>query len=172
MHDTIDIELNLIDIVTEDYEGNKINSKQIHTFLSINNKIINFHTDYDSFLLYSKDCRSWYEKENNIQKQIYSDFYPFNCTCGIGGCAGLWNGIFTKYRKKSVEWRLKKEDGYGFLDKTFYSFDRNQYDQVVNKIYNFLLTNKEEYIIINGYGDPEPISALLDFWNKEKLINF
>lgn len=69
----------------------------------------------------------------------YSAFYPFSCSCGDAGCAGIWGGIKVRVRKHTVEWRINKDDGYGgFLDKTFYSFDRRQYEKAYKNFIHWM----------------------------------
>ena len=61
----------------------------------------------------------------------WSAFEPFSCTCGASGCAGIWDGVYVKARKHSVEWRLRKNTGYeDFMPKRFFSFSREQYVKV------------------------------------------
>ena len=58
----------------------------------------------------------------------WSVFEPFSCTCGASGCAGIWDGIYVKARRHSVEWRMRKNTGYeSFMPKRFLSFSREQY---------------------------------------------
>lgn len=59
----------------------------------------------------------------------WSVFQPFTCSCGNAGCAGIWDGIYVKERGHSVEWRAKLENGYGFLLKSFFNFEKQQYKQ-------------------------------------------
>lgn len=55
------------------------------------------------------------------------EYEIFTCSCGIAGCAGIWEGIKVKFRKHTVEWRIPRNAGYDFLDKTFYSFSRKEW---------------------------------------------
>lgn len=71
----------------------------------------------------------------------WSSFELFSCSCGVAGCAGIGDGIYVKVRKNSVEWRAAKEDGYGFLGKSFFSFDRKQYEKAFG---NFLFWLESE----------------------------
>ena len=82
--------------------------------------------DTSALIFQSMDSRIWYDKRNHTISDA-SGFYAFNCSCGEPGCAGYWNGIRVKVRKKTVEWRVTVEDGYGFLGQNFFSFDKNQY---------------------------------------------
>lgn len=51
------------------------------------------------------------------------------CTCGVPGCAGIFEGTKIKHRKYSVEWR----DIDSGLPQKFYSFDVENYRATVNK---------------------------------------
>lgn len=90
-----------------------------------------------------KDCYGywyWYA-DGNINKEVqvkdqgsHSMFYPFTCSCGVAGCAGIWDGVHLKVRGHSVEWRVKKGMGYHFLPKRFYSFSKEQYFEAINEL--------------------------------------
>lgn len=125
---------------------NDVDCSRIETTVYINNKEITQFTDIYAFFANILDkqmgnyhfegcCR--YDRETNkvITKQWaynYSGFYPFTCSCGVAGCASIWDGIHSKYRKHSVEWRIGKHDGYhNILDKQFYSFERYNYEEEV-----------------------------------------
>lgn len=58
-----------------------------------------------------------------------SNFYPLTCGCGEPGCAGYINGVFLKKRKYTTEWRVKADEGYQNVLKSFYSFENNQYEK-------------------------------------------
>lgn len=116
------------------------NDGYLETCLEINNSVVNHFTNPFSFLFYWKESTDL-NKNNHcgFTTQYYSDFEPFTCSCGISGCAGIWNGILVKWRKNTVEWRLPKriKHGYNFLDKSFYSFDREEYEQVAKDVMSF-----------------------------------
>lgn len=80
------------------------------------------HVDVYSLALYWSD-----HTPSRDKNYPYSAFYPFSCNCGVAGCASIWDGIYVKSRKHSVEWRASKADGYKFLPKRFFSFDKAQY---------------------------------------------
>lgn len=65
----------------------------------------------------------------NWKGATWSVFQPFTCSCGVSACADVYDGIYVKARKYSVEWRAKREDGYGFLPKTFFNFERKAYEK-------------------------------------------
>lgn len=64
-------------------------------------------------LAFNIECSKKQRQFNSITQT--SDFEPFTCSCGIAACAGIYNGIRTKYRKNTVEWRSNPNDGYVFL---------------------------------------------------------
>lgn len=68
-----------------------------------------------------------------------SVFEPFSCSCGNAGCAGIWDGIYVKERGHSVEWRAKYKNGYSFLVKSFFNFEKEQYKLA----FNYLLSDIE-----------------------------
>lgn len=144
---------------TAEYEetGNNVTIYNVDCRVEINGKEIKHYTDLFAFLreFVNKSVVSnyadWYGESYKdtgikyiaITKSWHynlTDFYPFTCSCGVAGCASIWDGIHVKWRKNSVEWRIKdKRDGYEkILDKMFYSFDRKQYEQEVLTAYQTL----------------------------------
>lgn len=140
----------------------------LECYVLINNKPVNIFCDFTEFLLSSKDNRNYYDKKYYpTHKELdYSSFEPFTCSCGISGCAGIFDGIYTRYRKYSVEWRIPKDCGYeGILDKTFYSFDRRQYQDQIDYLWKFLDDNKDVLVYDSnndGYWDED-----LDEWVEQ-----
>ncbi|WBF79539.1 hypothetical protein BNCALIDO_00150 [Aeromonas phage vB_AdhM_TS9] len=143
----------------DNYEetGNNVTKYDIECKVEINGKEIKHYTDLFAFLRefvnksvvsnsanwsgesykdtgtdYIPITKSWHYGQSN--------FYPFTCSCGVAGCSSIWDGIHVKWRKNSVEWRIKdKRDGYeDLLDKMFYSFDRKQYEKEVLTAYKTL----------------------------------
>lgn len=116
--------------------------------------------DITALMFDSLDSRSWHERITNDKSDTKeSNFYPFTCSCGEPGCAGIWNGVRVKNRRKTVEWRTSKEDGYTFLDKQFYSFDKAQYIQEmsglfqrIEEIEGLLLVPVYIRLSVSGYG--------------------
>ena len=77
---------------------------------------------------------SWDEIIYPDNERKYSNFYPFTCSCGHAGCDGIFDGVHLKVRGRSVEWRVNKNMGYIFLDKTFYQFDKQDYFDMLEKL--------------------------------------
>lgn len=104
---------------------------------------------------------------------IRSAFQPFSCSCGIAGCAGIYDGIYIKERKYSVEWRAKKEDGYEFLPKTFFSFEKHHYASAFNKFFFWLMTQEDvdkKLCVDLGYysGDETTVEDFFNWLEKCK----
>ena len=100
----------------------------------INNQKIKSFVDYFA-LFYDVLDRGYTNPFWSEGQGTDSNFYPFTCSCGNAGCASIWNGIFSKHRKYTVEYRIKNKElnGYSFLPKSFYSFDKQEYiNQIVN----------------------------------------
>lgn len=91
---------------------------------------------------------------NNFKK-VDEDI--LTCSCGVSGCAGIFYGTTIKVRRKTVEWR----DIDSGLPKRFYSFDRNQYKSVVNKITEYLqyIASQNEMNNADGYYGVYPSSS-------------
>lgn len=145
------------DIDNYEETGNNVTKYAIECKVEIDGKEIKHYTDLFAFLreFVNKSVVSnyadWYGESYKDTGTDYvaitkawrynlTDFYPFTCSCGVAGCASIWDGIHVKWRKNSVEWRIKdKRDGYEkILDKMFYSFDRKQYEQEVLTAYQTL----------------------------------
>ena len=145
------------DIDNYEETSNNVTKYDIECTAEINGKDVKHYTDLYSFLreLVNKSAVSNYANWSGesykdtgigyiaITKAWYYNltcFYPFTCSCGVAGCASIWDGVHVKWRKNSVEWRIKdKRDGYEkILDKMFYSFDRKQYEQEVLTAYQTL----------------------------------
>jgi hypothetical protein len=167
-NDRIDIEINIIE---KAYDGGL--HKYIETELTVNNTPINSYIDYSEFLFNSRDCRTWYEKIDNLQKSKYSDFYPLTCSCGEAGCVSIWDGIHSKHRKYTTEWRVPKNSGYdGIFDKTFYSFSPKQYNDQIDKIWIFLFDNQHEVIDDDGWLLKNTIKSILNCWKENKQAEY
>lgn len=145
------------DIDNYEETGNNVTKYAIECEVEINGKEVKHYTGLFDFLRefvnksvvsnYAdwygesyKDTGTGYVAITKAWRYNLTDFYPFTCSCGVAGCASIWNGIHVKWRKNSVEWRIKdKRDGYEkILDKMFYSFDRKQYEQEVLTAYQTL----------------------------------
>lgn len=145
------------DIDNYEETGDSVTKYDIECKVEINGKEIKHYTDLFAFLreFVNKSVVSnyadWYGESYKDTGTDYvaitkawrynlTDFYPFTCSCGVAGCASIWDGIHVKWRRDSVEWRIKdKRDGYEkILDKMFYSFDRKQYEQEVLTAYQTL----------------------------------
>lgn len=136
----------------EDFEetGKTVTKYDINTIVEINGKEIKHYADLYAFLrefVHKASISNCSEYFGNTYKEVGYElvpitkswhynltcFYPFTCSCGVAGCASIWDGIHVKWRKYSVEWRIKdKRDGYqNILDKMFYSFDRYNYEEEI-----------------------------------------
>jgi len=141
------IELN----ISEDEEHNTVVFKII-----INGKEVKHYSDFMAFMLFSK-----YPFESYMNCR-WSVFEPFTCSCGASGCAGIWRAITPKHRRFTVEWRVPKESGYGFLDKPFYQFGTWQYEEQISKIWEWINDHREVE------HERRPIGDWLDSWFEDE----
>lgn len=151
--DTIEINLSIVE--DEDYRG-------VDTQIILNGKEIKHFSDYTSFLFRSKDCAPLWEGDKQGE---YSSFEVFTCSCGISGCAGIWDGIHTKHRKRTVEWRIPKDMGYTFLDKSFYSFSVENYESEIAKVWKWLCEHKDE-VLKEEFCSDITIGDKMSWWKK------
>lgn len=123
----------------------------------INGEPINFFTDLAAFVLNNFNNLVTYEGG-----YTYSRFEPFTCSCGEGGCAGIWDGIYMKRRKHTVDWRVPgEEQGYKFMPKMFFRFDKDKYDAECLKLWKFI---NEHRHLKEGSTQEDTLGSLLDFW--------
>lgn len=135
----------------EDEDG--VMRKSFNLDISINGELFTGYIDHFSLLTpYRHLTPDW--------EYRLSDFYPFNCSCGIGGCAGIYDGIYFKARKHSIEWRVPEHSGYGFLNKRFFSFFRPMYEYQLLKVYDFILSNPD---ILDGTDDTCTLGEWVDW---------
>lgn len=128
------------------YESEPIGYREDQRLISIQIKINDKSVKFDHVDIYSLAKYYLNHKPKDWPEVTWSCFQPFTCSCGDAGCAGVWDGIYVRLRKHSVEWRAAKEDGYGFLGKTFFSFDREQYEREFDHFLNFLYFAPEQDI--------------------------
>lgn len=144
------------DVDSDSYVEDGI-GKILNMEIFINEQLINHYIDIIAFLyppeivkdtynpVYRKDFRSCKGK----LWMKHSDFYPFSCSCGVAGCAGIWDGIYVKNRKHTVEWRIPENSGYGFLDKKFYSFRKDEYLAEIDRLKQTLKQRPE--VLLSDY---------------------
>lgn len=91
----------------------------VYTELYFNGEKYGYHISEYSLLRTKtqKDCYTGCNGEVWYPDHEYSLFEPFTCSCGVSGCAGIWDGVHMKVRGRSVEWRMKKNSGYDFSPK-------------------------------------------------------
>lgn len=133
--------------------------------IHINGKLIKTSSNIISFFVYfdrSEHMRDYYCNKGSVK--FISEFYPFGCTCGSPGCNGIYNGVFLKNRKYSVEWRVHDSDlnSYeGVLEKRFFSFDKHEYRYQVLRCWKWLLTNINSVKTGSYYDDD--ISQMIEY---------
>lgn len=132
---------------------------QLMSSLTINGDTSFHYVNPFSFLFYFQESTDRNkDKSYGSSWKDLSEFYPFTCSCGIAGCSSIWNGIIVKWRKNTVEWRLKNrvKDGYkNILDKSYYNFDRSEYEAIATGVYEYLIENQDVYL------NYEPLSNVL-----------
>lgn len=131
----------------------------------IDGKKINSYVDVYSLFF---DIKKWREK-SMIGCPDYSVFMPFSCSCGEAGCAGIWDGIYPKVRKHTVEWRVKSDkDGYVRLfDKRFYQFSRLEYELELKNAWkklNELAIDPD--VKVDDVHDNRSLKYFLDRWAR------
>lgn len=109
------------------------------------------------------DHRPYWNPKDKTPIGTWSVFEPFTCSCGHAGCAGIWDGIYIKERGYSIEWRAKREDGYGFLPKTFFNFEKSQYKHAFKVLLWEIEELCQEFDLIVDPGHCE--EQLVTGWN-------
>lgn len=162
-------------------DGKEIYDKDrfIHTTLYINDKrvtspaptketLMDYSADgdvssYTDFIFRSKNNRPRYLKDG--EKSRYSAFTPITCSCGQAGCAGIWDGVHSFHKKDIVKWKITDPKTKKMLGAKYLSFDKKQYENEIEKIWEFLHENKD--VILYEYGSKVTIKETLEFY-KEK----
>lgn len=151
-------------------QGKKI--MLLEPILTINDKDYSGISLFDVLFNYNVKNYNPYGLPFNLLNK-YSFFYPFSCSCGEPSCAGIWNGIRSKERKYTIEWRLNKKDGYGFLEKTFYSFSRDVYETMVKDVLKHLveklLSKNVVYVLDDSFQDT--LADDLKYWIENHAEN-
>lgn len=117
------------------------------------------HVDVYSLVMKNTKCKSdWGD---------WSAFYPWACSCGDAGCAGIWSGISVRERGYSIEWRAKRDDGYGFLPKTFFNFEKAAYKQAFDDLLIQIIGLCSDYpntiLVVDAGHCEEQLVTGLDF---------
>lgn len=88
------------------------------------------------------------------------------CSCGIGGCAGIFDGTSIKTRRYTVEWR----DIDSGLPKRFYSFDKKEYNEAVQKTMGIMrVIAKKRESLPPETDDDYRYDGVLNFWSVKDL---
>ncbi len=95
----------------------------------------------------------------------------FTCSCGIAGCAGIWDGIKVKNRRHTVEWRTPVGSNYSCLSKRFYSFEKAKYDIARENLYAKLIEYSASIMIHDQFpcgelNDGDLVSCAMRNYNK------
>lgn len=148
--------------------------KQIKTSVIINSELVKSYADLFTFFQHFQETNP---REIEIigkwKGRCSSSFEPFTCSCGVSGCAGIWEGVYQKTRKWTTEWRIDDKDhnGYNFLDKSYYQFHRKSYEQEIVKAWKWLYDNQELIISDDGFDDETVGDVLkrMEDWIPEKV---
>lgn len=140
--------------IDDDHDGEEYQHIFLGVDLYINEKKINCFTDAVAFLFPANIIRDTYHPYDRKLSMsckskltmAYSDFYPFTCSCGVAGCASIWDGIHVKDRKHTIEWRVPTDSGYKFLDKRFYSFRKEEYLSEVERLKDTIKSRPDRFM--------------------------
>lgn len=129
-------------IETVDYDECQYNLLKFNIF--INDVKVDFYVDFFAFLFSKKNVLGWYDDVPQNERALFSGFEPFTCSCGCGGCAGVYQGISSKHRRYTVEWRIPFDAGYEkFLSKRFYRFNTSDYERQLAEVVRWMLDNAD-----------------------------
>ena len=128
--------------VDDEHTGEEYQHVFLGVDLYINEKKVGHYSDPIAFLYPANIIRDTYHPDDRKRfmpckgklTMVYSDFYPFTCSCGVAGCASILDGIYMKDRKHTIEWRVPENSGYKFLDKRFYSFRKEEYLSEIERL--------------------------------------
>lgn len=115
------------------------------------------HVDVYSLVMKNTKCKSdWGD---------WSAFYPWTCSCGDAGCSGIWSGISVRERGYSIEWRAKRDDGYSFLTKTFFNYEKTAYKRAFDDLLAQIVGLCSDYpntilVVDAGYCEEQLVTGL------------
>lgn len=155
----------IVDAVDNDYYGSRDGDyltehhRDLKVTVVINDVRIGgpAHVDVYSLVMKNTKCKSdWGD---------WSAFYPWVCSCGDAGCAGIWSGISVRERGYSIEWRAKRDDGYGFLPKTFFNYEKTAYkrafDDLLAQIVGLCSDYPNSILVVDaGYCEEQLVTGL------------
>jgi hypothetical protein len=90
-----------------------------------------------------------------------SDFEPFTCSCGVGGCAGIYDGINSKHGKNIVKWKVLDKKTRKLLGKKYFSFEKIQCENEISQVMEFISENKDLIIYDGMNEDGYPLSDVI-----------
>ncbi len=145
------------------YEINHINTE-----LKLNGVALQSdqYINYAAFLIKSKNTKPFYLPEN-IKAKSRSGFYPLTCSCGDAGCDGIYNGVHSKHKLNKVKWIVTDPVTQKRLGGKYFSFDKEQYESEVSKIWQWLHQNKDLFYQDNVNFKLTSIAEDLEYWKKE-----
>lgn len=160
----------IVDAVDNEYYGNEgseyltPNHKDLKITVVINDVRIGWNNSICVYNLALKNLDHkpyWHSKDKN-PIGTWSVFEPFTCSCGHAGCAGIWDGIYVRERGYSIEWRAKREDGYGFLPKTFFNFEKTAYKRAFKVLLSDIerLSKEFDLVVDPGYCEDQLVTGL------------
>ena len=142
--------------------------------LEINNVEYQFYTDFTAII-----ARSKFGTEIDFEGEEESTFEPFICDCGVSGCNGIYDAIYSRFIEEEnvVEWIVPQNMGYDFLDKEIYRFSILEYEQMIAKTLYFIMDNKsvfmdkQEAVLHLENGDGVRLIDFFDNWSTDKTLN-
>lgn len=176
----------IVDAMPNDYYGTDgseyltQNHRDLMVTVVINDVRIGWNQKVDVYdlALRSLDHKPYYShwSGSNLDGKVIPDakwsvFQPFTCSCGCAGCAGIWDGIYVRERGYSIEWRAKRDDGYGFLPKTFFNYEKTAYkrafDELLAQIVGLCSDYPNSILVVDaGYCEEQLITG----WDFLKYV--
>lgn len=158
----------IVDAVDNDYYGTEgseyltANHKDLKVTVVINDVRIGWNQSVDVYDLVLSNLSHKPTWGVQGEQNWWSVFRPFTCSCGDSGCAGIWDGIYVRERGYSIEWRAKREDGYGFLLKTFFNFEKSQYKRAFMELLSDIerLSKEFDLVVDPGYCEDQLVTGL------------
>lgn len=86
------------------------------------------------------------------------------CSCGVAGCAGIFEGTRIKTRRRTVEWR----DIDSGLPKKFYAFDIASYKAAQQKVL-FLMRQMAEMREVANLDEDSAYDGVCAFWTIDEF---
>lgn len=112
----------------------------------------------------------WYALVMASTEYCHFSFEPFTCSCGVSGCAGIWDYVTMVVDDEVVSWGIPDDMGYHqSISGRFLRFDKKEFIAARKKILDFLEANANE--TYDEFGEPTLIQDVIDNLYEDTVLS-